>query len=182
MAISLIGYRGTGKSTVGHLIAQQFGCKFVDIDSEIELRAGKSIAAMFADEGENAFRELECAIVREFITSAQTVVALGGGTILREENRAVIKRSGPVVWLMASPETLAERIAADASTAERRPNLTSQGGITEIIAMLRIREPLYRECAKFVVDTEGKTPATVADEIVSWLRSGDGERDSGHSV
>ena len=175
MLLSLIGYRGTGKSTVARLVALGLGWEWIDADVEIEWRAGKSIKAIFEDDGESTFRDLESAMLADLCRRQNVVLALGGGVVLREENRRTIKSAGPVVWLTASAEALAERIAADATTAERRPNLTAQGGITEIIAMLDRRAPLYRECASHVVDTEGKAPAAVADEIVTWLRTHSGD-------
>ena len=95
------------------------------------------------------------------------MLALGGGAVVRDENREAIRRAGTVVWLQASPETLWQRISADRATAERRPNLTAEGGITEIIATLGAREPFYRQCADFEVDTEDRTPDEVAEAILA---------------
>jgi shikimate kinase len=169
MLVSLIGYRGTGKTTVAQQIALALGWEWIDADVEIELRAGKSIKAIFEDDGEAAFRDLESAMVDKLCQRSDVVVAFGGGVVLREENRKRISTVGPVVWLTATAETLAQRIAEDVTTATRRPNLTPKGGIIEITAMLDKRTPLYRECASQVVDTEGKTPAEVADEIIKSL-------------
>ena len=102
----------------------------------------------------------------------QAVLALGGGAVLRPANRAAIARQGRVVWLNASPEVLWQRVAADVSTASRRPNLTGAGGITEIIATLDARRDVYRQCAQLEIDTGAKTPSEVADAILEWLRSG----------
>jgi shikimate kinase len=171
MIISLIGYRGTGKTTVAKQVALVLGCDWVDADVEIELRAGKSIAAIFADDGEPAFRQLESQMVAELCQRESRVVAWGGGVVLRAENRKLIKAAGPVFWLTATAETLHKRITADAATAARRPNLTSTGGITEITRLLAEREPLYRECATQLVDTEDKAPAQIAAEIVTAVRA-----------
>ena len=170
MVLSLIGYRGTGKSTVARLVALKLGWDWIDADVEIELHAGKSIKDIFADDGEAAFRDLESRVLNDLSRRDPLVLALGGGVVLRPENRQKISSAGPVVWLTATAEALAERIAADVTTAERRPNLTSQGGITEITAMLALRAPLYRECASLLVDTEDKTAAEVADEVVARFR------------
>ena len=97
------------------------------------------------------------------------VIALGGGAVMRPENRAAIARAGRVVWLTASPETLWRRIEADRATAARRPDLTPTGGITEIIATRDAREAVYRQCAHLMVDTEGKTPHEIADSILQQL-------------
>jgi shikimate kinase len=167
--IALIGYRGTGKTTVAQILARRLSWDWVDADVEVELRAGKSIASIFADEGETAFRELEAQVVAELCQRNQTVLALGGGAILREANRQEIKKCQAVVWLRAAAVTLAERIAGDATTAARRPNLTNHGGRTEIEALLAQREPFYRECATLEVDTEDKETAEIADEILAAL-------------
>lgn len=168
-SIFLIGYRGTGKSTIARTLATRLGYDWIDADDEIERRAGKSIATMFADDGESAFRELESDVVADVCRLPRTVVALGGGAVMHEANRTALRLGGIVIWLAASAETLAKRLAADESTASRRPNLTASGGLTEIETVLAIREPIYRACATFEVDTEGKTPATIVDEIVDRL-------------
>jgi shikimate kinase len=170
MNLVLIGYRGTGKSTVARLVAERLGWPWFDADVEIESRAGKSIAQIFADDGEGAFRDWESRVVADLATRDNAVLALGGGTILRPENRAAILRQGRVVWLTASPETLWRRIEHDQSTAGRRPNLTAAGGITEIIATLDARRDVYRQCAHHEVDTQGRTPVEVADAILGQMK------------
>jgi shikimate kinase len=167
--IFLIGYRGTGKSTVACLVAERLKWDSIDADDEIERRAGKSIADIFATQGETAFRAIEASVVAELAERRKTVIALGGGAVLLAENRAAIRGKGPVIWLTANVHTIESRIAADASTAQRRPNLTTSGGRAEIENLLAEREPQYRECATFVVATDGKTSAEVADEILDQL-------------
>lgn len=171
-SIALIGYRGTGKSTAARHAALRLGWDWVDADVEVELRAGKSIAAIFADDGEAAFRDLEAEVVAELCSRRRTVIALGGGAILRPENRDAIGRTGAVVWLTASVDAIVRRLAEDATTAERRPNLTKAGGRTEVAQLLAAREPFYRACATLEVDTQEKTPAEIADEIVAALGLG----------
>ena len=163
--VFLIGYRGTGKSTVARALAERLGFDCLDTDEFVEQRAGKSIAEIFADQGEAAFRDLETQVVREVSAAQRTVVALGGGAVLREENRKAIMAAGPVVWLTASVDSILMRLAADDTTAGRRPNLTAAGGRAEIESLLSQRTPVYRDCATLIVDTEGKTAAQVADEI-----------------
>lgn len=169
--IFLIGYRGTGKTTVAQGLARRLGWDAVDIDDEIERRAGITIASIFADDGEAAFRDLESEILVDLCQRDRQMVSLGGGTVVRPENREAIRQSGIVVWLTASVDTLAVRLDADPATADRRPNLTNLGGRSEIEAMLAERTPFYRECANLAVDTEGKEPAEVVQEIVAWLNS-----------
>jgi shikimate kinase len=168
-SVALIGYRGTGKSTVAQQLALRLGWDWVDADVEIELRAGKSIAAIFADAGEAAFRDLESDAVAELCRRERTAIALGGGAVLREENRAAIARCGAIVWLQASVDTLVERQAADATTAARRPNLTNLGVRQEVEQLLAQRTPIYRACATLEVDTEGKSPAEISAEILAGL-------------
>ena len=140
----LIGYRGSGKSTVGRVLADRMGWSFVDTDQVIEERSGKSIREIFHDDGEAAFRDLESGILAVLRGNAGAVVATGGGIVLREENRRILREDGFVVWLTADAATLWTRIERDASTAERRPALTT-GGLDEVRQLLAIREPLYRQ-------------------------------------
>ena len=169
--LALIGYRGTGKTTVARLLAGKLAYDWVDADVEVEFRAGKSIATIFEESGEQAFRDLESAVVADLCQRERTVLALGGGAILREENREQIAKCGNVVWLQASAEAIGERILGDPTTAQRRPNLTNRGGRTEIEQMLAQREPIYRACATLEVDTEDKDPAEIADEIVAAIQT-----------
>jgi shikimate kinase len=168
--VLLIGYRGTGKSTVARPLARELGYEAIDADNEIEARAGCSIAELFATSGEPAFRDLEEGVIADLCRRERVVIALGGGAVLREANRAAIRACGdPAVWLIASPETILARVVADGSTSSRRPNLTTAGGLAEIEQLLEARLPYYRECATLVVDTEGKSPEEIAAEILDRL-------------
>jgi shikimate kinase len=169
MNIALIGYRGTGKSEVARQLALRLGWDWVDADVEVELKAGKSIAAIFADDGEPAFRDIEGAVLAELVERDRAVLALGGGVVLRLENRSLVKRVTKVFWLTAGPTTIAQRLAADAATASRRPNLSATGGLEEIRRLLAERTPLYRELGDFEIDTENKSPAEVAAEIQAMI-------------
>jgi shikimate kinase len=168
MNLLLIGYRGTGKSTVARLVAERLGWQWLDADVELERRAGKSIAEIFADSGEGAFRELESQVLAELVRLDWHVLALGGGVVLQPQNREVIKRAGPVVWLTADPETILDRISADPTTAARRPNL-ARGGLEEIRDLLAMREPLYRECATAAVDTSGRDLTDVVRDVLALV-------------
>ncbi|RIK76126.1 MAG: shikimate kinase [Planctomycetota bacterium] len=168
-SIALIGYRGAGKTTVAEAIAQRLAWNWIDADAEIELRSGKLIAAIFAEDGEAAFRDLETQVVGDLCRRQQVVIAFGGGAVLREANRLAIGGCGAVVWLKASLSALERRIADDPATAGRRPKLTNLGGRTEIERLLAERTPLYRACATLEVDTDGKAPAEIADQIVAAL-------------
>lgn len=176
MNIVLIGYRGTGKSTVARQLALELAWDWIDADVEIELRAGKSIAAIFADDGEERFRDLEAAVLADLIAKDRTVIAAGGGAILRAENRRLLGKCPLVVWLRATPATILRRVAADVTTASRRPRLTTAGGAAEVVRLLAEREPFYRECAAIEVDTEGKSPAEIAGQIIRRLPLSSRER------
>jgi shikimate kinase len=164
--ILLIGYRGTGKTSVARRLAALLAYDCIDADDQIEIRTSQSIVEIFAESGEAGFRDLESQVLAELCLRSRTVTSLGGGVVLRPENRELIKQAGfPVVWLTAKPQTIFERVTLDTTTTSRRPKLTVGGGIQEIEQLLGQRLPYYRECATLEVDTEGKTPEAVADEI-----------------
>ena len=165
MNLALIGYRGTGKTTVARLLTLRLGWTWIDTDVEVELRAAKPIATIFAEDGEPAFRNLEATVIEELASREKVVLALGGGAILRAKTREILARTCFVAWLKASPRTLFERLAADATHADQRPNLTAKGGLAEIEEVLARREPVYRASAAAEVDTEGRTPAEVAQTV-----------------
>lgn len=168
--IYLIGYRGTGKTTVARLLAEQLGWQWIDADQVLEARHGRSIRDIFAQEGEADFRDKESAILHELSRLDRHVIASGGGVILRPENRQVLQDTGWIVWLTGDARTLWQRLQGDASTAERRPDL-ARGGLAEIEELLEVREPLYRSCAHFDVSTEGKSPEQVAADVLDgWQR------------
>jgi shikimate kinase len=164
----LIGLRGSGKTAVAKVLAERLGCPVCDADALLEQRAGKTIREIFAEEGESGFRDRESAILREIAGRRDRVVATGGGVVLRPENCALLRR-GHVVWLHASPAVLWQRIQADTTTADRRPNL-AQGGLAEVEALLAARTALYEGCAELRIDTDDASPEVVAERILAWLR------------
>ncbi|MGF1633713.1 MAG: shikimate kinase [Phycisphaerae bacterium] len=145
MAI-LLGYRGSGKTTTGRILADRLWTDFLDTDAMVVKAAGRSIAEIFEADGEAAFRELEAAAVAEAVQREGAVIALGGGAVLAEGNRAQLTASGHSrVYLKCDPAELHRRIQADPATAASRPALTAAGGgLEEITALLAEREPLYR--------------------------------------
>ncbi len=169
MNIILIGYRATGKTTLARLLAERLGWQWVDADVVIEQRAGKSIARIFAEDGEPAFRDLEAEVMAELCGRTHFVLAAGGGAPLRPETRTRMRKAGHVVWLTASPETIHSRMTGDATTAARRPSLTKKNALDEIVHLLEQRTPIYRETAHVTVDTEGKSPEQIAREILQTL-------------
>jgi shikimate kinase len=163
----LIGYRGTGTTTVGRLLADRLRWDFADVDDHIEAAAGMSIADIFKAEGEAGFREREEAALRTLCERERLVLATGGGAVLRSANRDLLRAAGFVAWLTASPETVWKRLQGDPTTSGRRPNLTVGGGLDEIRALTAARHPLYREIADFVADADAPSPEAVADTILS---------------
>ena len=160
----LIGPRGSGKTTVARLLAERLGWDWADADDLLEARHGKSVRAIFAEEGEADFRDKESALLTELCGRRRCVISTGGGGVVREANRALLRASGRVVWLTADVDTLWRRLQEDESTGERRPALTV-GGRAEVEEVLRLRESWYRECAHLTVHTGGRPPESVADEI-----------------
>lgn len=169
MRMILIGYRGCGKSTIGVALAERLQVPWVDADEYLETQAGRSIKDIFATDGEPTFRAMERACLVELLERDPLVLSAGGGAILNPQTREDFRIAGFVVWLMADVATIADRIAGDATTAARRPNLTAAGGIDEIRALLNVREPLYRETAHLTVATEGRSVTEIVDQIVAHL-------------
>jgi len=165
--IFLIGYRGTGKTTVARLLADRLGWGWSDADKVLEERVGLSIRLIFEQQGEASFRDMESAVLDDLVLLERHVIATGGGIVLRPENRAKL-RAGKVIWLTASSEVLWQRMREDDSTHHRRPDL-AQGGLAEIECLLRTREPWYSACADWKVDTSVQSPEDVADAIYHWL-------------
>ncbi|QDT38105.1 shikimate kinase [Stratiformator vulcanicus] len=168
--ITLIGYRGSGKSSIAPLLATRLGWTSVDADAEIERRAERSISQIFELEGESTFRELERQVMRDLLKSSAIIVAAGGGAAINDETRAEMKAAGEVVYLSATVDVLAGRIAGDESSPDRRPNLTGTGGRVEIVRMLSLREPIYRQAASLTVDVDELSPDQIADRIEMFLR------------
>jgi shikimate kinase len=170
--IALIGYRGTGKTTVARIVAGELGWTSADSDLEIEHRWHKSVARVFAEQGEHAFREMEVEVIRELLGRPNCVLAVGGGAVLEPENRQALRTATAVLWLTASPPTIWQRIQNDPDTPRRRPNLTDAGGLEEIVDLLRLRTPLYSSLADHRIDTERRTPDDVAQEVLRALARG----------
>jgi shikimate kinase len=166
----LIGYRGSGKTTVARLVAEGLGWPWLDADAVLEERHGQTIRQIFAVEGEAGFRDKEAAVLADLCRLERHVIATGGGVVLRPANRELLKQAGRIVWLTADAATLHVRMHGDATTHERRPAL-SVGGLAEVEELLRQREPFYRECAHKMEDTVGRSPEQVAASILDWWRN-----------
>jgi shikimate kinase len=164
----LIGARGSGKSSVGAVVAARLGRPFFDADVVLEADAGMTIRDIFAAEGEGGFRDRESATVCQLAGGSPAVIATGGGVILRAENREALRATGVVVWLCAPAELLWDRISTDPTTAARRPNLAG-GGLDEVKALLAVRDPLYAMTAHAVVDAS-RSPEDVAGDILAVIK------------
>ena len=166
MNVVLIGYRGTGKSTVGRIVAARLGRVLVSTDAEIVKVAGQRIPEIVEKHGWEYFRNLETKICQELAGRDEIVIDTGGGAILRSQNVEGMKRTGKLFWLTASVETIAKRIGSDT----QRPSLTgTKSFVDEIQEVLRERTPKYQAAADYVIETEGKSLSQVADEILGRL-------------
>ena len=165
MVVTLIGYRGSGKSSVAGPLANRLGWDSVDSDSVIEQRAGRTIREIFADHGEPEFRNIERKVIKELLAQNRLVIAAGGGAILDPGMREAMRTAGPVVWLRAPVEVLVGRIVTDGTSVDRRPALTDTSTEDEIRTVLSCREPLYREACTVDVTTGGRTIGDIVDEL-----------------
>jgi shikimate kinase len=171
MNLYLTGYRATGKSAVGQRVAEALTWQWIDTDHWVQIEAGKTISEIFAEAGEPAFRDLESRAIQHVASLDQQVVSLGGGAILRKENRELIQSSGKTIWLTATARTIASRMQSDRENAKTRPQLTQLDQLVEIEQLLRERQPLYESVADLKIDGQNKRPAEIAREIVAWFRS-----------
>lgn len=166
--IILIGFMGCGKSTVGRELKRMLGYAWIDTDEVIEERAQCSITEIFAREGEQGFRDRETEVIRSLVRGQpqSTIISTGGGAILREENRALLRQIGYVVWLRASAETVYQRTRKNRD----RPILQTKNPRAVIADLLQQREPIYRECAHLVIDVGGLNRTEIAVGIIESAR------------
>jgi shikimate kinase len=169
---------GCGKSTVGKHLARQLGWAFVDSDTEIERALGHSIREHFERFGEPSFRDAEAAQIARLSALPQTVVATGGGAVLREENRHALRSAGnQVVYLRAQVDDLARRLRHDT----QRPLLQTADPAERLRALFKVRDPLYREVADHVIDTGRSSVAALAHLVAMQLELGGGQAATGRS-
>lgn len=159
--LALIGFMGTGKSSVGQFVASHLHFSFLDTDQVIEARAGKSISRIFAEDGEPAFRDWERRVVEELVSRTQTVIATGGGLPTVEANLASLKSHALVVCLWASPEKIWERVRGQI----HRPLLNDADPLAKVRHLLEMREPFYRR-ADVLVNTEMRSVKEVAQQVI----------------
>jgi shikimate kinase len=167
MSILLIGYRGSGKTTLGRALAGELSCPFVDLDEQIVQRAGMSIKEIFQKHGEAGFRQWETGLLAEVLLLKDHVISLGGGAVLAEENRnAITKSRHLVIYLKATAEELHRRITADPTTAVQRPGLTHLGGsVEEVRELLAKREPIYQQMKTIELDVNSAPINELAKQL-----------------
>ena len=161
MMIALTGFMGSGKTTVGKVLADFLGCPFMDLDDLVVKKAGKSIPDIFAQDGEPAFRQLEAQVLRKTVekyAESTAVLALGGGAILAPASAALLHEKTVCIYLRASLDTLLQRLSGETAG---RP-LADEA----MASRLAEREPIYEETAHVTIDTDGLSPDEVADEII----------------
>jgi len=169
--ITLIGYRCTGKTTIGEILAEKLGWPLVDTDTLIQERAGRSITEIVAEEGWADFRRRERETIADVAARDRQVVSAGGGAVLDEENAKALRACGRVVLLTAPPETIWDRMQADPKTAAERPNLTDSGGIAEIRDLLEERRPKYQAACHYEIPADRFSPEETAGRILAWLKA-----------
>lgn len=163
--VILVGMPGSGKSTVGRSLARRLQLPFSDSDAVIEEHLGTSIRSYFESHGEAAFRDLEQEAIDALTQGPAGVLATGGGAVLRAVNRQHMRQRGTVIYLRCSPEQLVRRVRHDT----RRPLLQGADPLARLRALYAERDPLYRECAHYVLDTHGTSQSMLVGRIVMQL-------------
>ena len=166
--VILIGFMGSGKSSVGRLLATDLGFQFVDTDAMVVEAAGMQISDLFAQYGEGVFRDYESEALGALFPRDRIVVATGGGIVIRESNRSLLHRLGLVVALTASEEVIFERVSRN----NKRPLLQTENPRETISKLLAARAPLYASTADLVIDTTGISHRQVIEEIISAANRG----------
>jgi len=164
--IFLIGFMGTGKSTVASVFSKKYGMKTVEMDETIADREGKSISDIFAQQGEEYFRNLETSLLKELKERHGFIVSCGGGVVLREENVRLMKESGVIVLLTASPEVILQRVKND----NQRPVLQGRKNVEAIRELMEGRRAKYESAADMIILTDGKTKENICEEIMCELQ------------
>jgi shikimate kinase len=167
MNIVLIGYRGAGKTTVGHRLVARLKMKFVDTDDLIEERQGAPISQIVKSQGWDHFRKLEKAIIEEISKEDHLIIASGGGAVLDTDNVMAFRRNGFIIWLRADQQTLLKRMHQDPGTHTRRPTLTGKGTLKEIEEMISVREPFYERASEIQIDTSILDVEAVVERILA---------------
>ena len=165
--IVFLGLRGSGKTTVARELASRLGVEAVDTDTVVQERAGRSIAAIVEQSGWQAFRDLEQDVLREICSTTGRIVATGGGVVLRQANRRILRSCGAVFYLLADIPLLMQRLQKEEDRGER-PALSQESLEEELVRTLREREPLYYECLDYILPAQN-APLELADSVLQTL-------------
>ncbi len=167
MKIVLIGYRGSGKTTIGKILSNKLGLKYISTDEEIVRRTGKSIPEFVKEHGWKRFRDVETQVAKALSDEDNIIIDTGGGIVLREENVKALKKNGFVIFLSAPPSVLAERIKDDTMRPPLKEGKTHWEEVKEV---LEERLPFYRKAMDVEISTDGKNPEEVCEEIIKILK------------
>jgi len=170
MNIVLIGYRGSGKSTVGRRLAARLRMRFVDVDDLIEERQGVPISDIVKSHGWGHFRKLERSTIEEISKEDQLIIAPGGGAVLDTDNVKALRNKGFILWLKADKQTLLKRLNQDPGTNRRRPTLTGKGTSEELKEVMSLREPIYEQVSEIQIDTSMIDVETVVENVLTVLK------------
>ncbi|GAG33800.1 unnamed protein product [marine sediment metagenome] len=172
MNIVLIGYRCSGKTEVGKILARELEKDFIDTDKLIEDNAGCSIETIISRNGWNHFREIEKSLIEMVSRRNNLIIATGGGVVMDEDNVKNLKKNAWIVWLNGEPEVIRERMDKEQRSGKIRPSLTGEDPLEEIKQVMDVRIPLYEKAATLVVDTSAVTSTEVAALIIKNLPKG----------
>ena len=166
-SIALIGFMGAGKTVVGKTLAEKLDKKFIELDSLIEQRAGKTIPEIFEQDGEVRFRELEIEVAKEVSGKKNMVIACGGGVVLNKINIDRLRRECVIIYLAASPRTILKRTSGDEN---ERPLLKTADKVVRIRELLRFRKPFYERAADIKIDTSKLDIDSIAEQIIDKVK------------
>lgn len=169
--IILIGFRCSGKTTLGKLLSKRLNWHFIDMDEEIQKREGKTIREIVEEKGWEYFRKLEKDYMRTLLNFKQAVLSLGGGAVLHHEELEKLKKRSFTVWLKASLSEILNRMKVDHKTTEQRPSLTNLSLEEELEKILKEREPLYHRFSDISIDTDNKNLEMIVEEIIREFKS-----------
>jgi shikimate kinase len=172
----LIGYRATGKTSVGARLAQILGRPFADLDEVLVAEAGQTIAEIVAQGGWEEFRRREKELVARFCAPRGQVLATGGGVVLDWDNIKALRQHGIIIWLIAAPATIQARLAKDQPRDSNRPSLTGSDTIKEVTEVLQARQHLYLAAAQIIIDTTDLAISQVVEKILAALAAPEGEQ------
>jgi len=163
--IVLVGFMGSGKTSVGRALADKLKLDFVDMDEVISREEGKSITMIFSESGEAYFRDLETGFLRNRLKDKHIILSTGGGVVLKEENRELLRKLGKVIFL----NTPFEQILLNVKHDTTRPLLQKENAEQVILELMQTREPIYFESANIIIQTKGKSVKAIAEEIIQLL-------------